>query len=404
MFCRNCGHELEEHQSFCPSCGFPVDPSAVPPARNTSPGMSRRTATAVIVFSVLALAVLFAASSLIGDDEDDSVVRVVVSEDVVVSGDIADGSFIAVGDLGDSVKFVLVDVSNEETHFLWSLTDRYGDEYRRITQEPYLEIPKDDLTPGMYSMSVGSSDSLNGPYSSRSGSLILYGTLTDTFEWTYMAQDLSVAVSYDYADYEACRLNDDYYLKTYGDFGQRVSILTAADPTIASLEEQLRSAYLGAFGQDAPVDGQEYADFILGFVQVCFEYLNDSDLYGRADYWAFPMETLYNGGGDCEDTSFLCAALFDAAGYDAGVFMVPGHALAAIALDDYEENTLWELATHYHTYSYELDGTVYYGCETTVDVPFPAGMVSRDYTITSDGEFLYQGGGANPSDGLYLVA
>ena len=26
MFCRNCGHELEEHQSFCPSCGFPVDP------------------------------------------------------------------------------------------------------------------------------------------------------------------------------------------------------------------------------------------------------------------------------------------------------------------------------------------------------------------------------------------
>ena len=84
--------------------------------------------------------------------------------------------------------------------------------------------------------------------------------------------------------------------------------------------------------------------------------------------------------------------------------MVPGHALAAIALDDYEENILWELATHYHTYSYELDGTVYYGCETTVDVPFPAGMVSRDYTITPDGEFLYQGGGANPSDGLYLVA
>ena len=71
MFCRNCGHELEEHQSFCPSCGFPVDPSAVPPARNTGPGMSRRTVTAVIVFSVLALAVLFAASSLIGDDEDD---------------------------------------------------------------------------------------------------------------------------------------------------------------------------------------------------------------------------------------------------------------------------------------------------------------------------------------------
>ena len=33
------------------------------------------------------------------------------------------------------------------------------------------------------------------------------------------------------------------------------------------------------------------------------EFINDSDLWGKTDYWATPLQTLTSNGGDCEDFS-----------------------------------------------------------------------------------------------------
>ena len=136
---------------------------------------------------------------------------------------------------------------------------------------------------------------------------------------------------------------------------------------------------------------------------MCFEYYTDDDLYGRSEYWAYPLETLYNGGGDCEDTTFLCAALYEAAGYGAGVFMVPGHAFAAVSLDTYTDSMMWGQSAGFHIFTYDEGGRTYYGCETTLDVPVPAGVISRDYTVSPDGEFLYMGQSESDLDGLYVL-
>jgi hypothetical protein len=51
------------------------------------------------------------------------------------------------------------------------------------------------------------------------------------------------------------------------------------------------------------------------------------------EYWRFPVETLYDETGDCEDTSFLFASVAEAMGYDAVILMLPGHAAVGIASD-----------------------------------------------------------------------
>jgi hypothetical protein len=55
-------------------------------------------------------------------------------------------------------------------------------------------------------------------------------------------------------------------------------------------------------------------DFILSFVQ-SLEYVPDSIATGYDEYPKYPLETLYDMGGDCEDTSILLASLLLEMGY-----------------------------------------------------------------------------------------
>ena len=75
------------------------------------------------------------------------------------------------------------------------------------------------------------------------------------------------------------------------------------------------------------------------------------------DYWKYPIETLADGKGDCEDTAILTAALLKAMDYDVAVLLfhstTPGHAAVAVACDNC------------NGYYYPLDGKKYYFLETT---------------------------------------
>jgi len=71
------------------------------------------------------------------------------------------------------------------------------------------------------------------------------------------------------------------------------------------------------------------------------------------DYWKYPIETLADGKGDCEDTAILTAALLKEMDYDVAVVFLPGHAAVAVACDNC------------NGYYYPLDGKKYYFLETT---------------------------------------
>ncbi|MCQ2084651.1 MAG: zinc-ribbon domain-containing protein [archaeon] len=140
------------------------------------------------------------------------------------------------------------------------------------------------------------------------------------------------------------------------------------------VEHQLRAFYEEAIG---PVtNDQDYADFILAYVQTAFLYVSDSFLYQQGEYFAYPVETLLYGAGDCEDTSILCAALFKSAGYDSALLLLPGHAMTGISLPGFKKPT--HIDSGYEIISQEVAGKMYYACETTCGKPLESGIVPID--------------------------
>lgn len=72
---------------------------------------------------------------------------------------------------------------------------------------------------------------------------------------------------------------------------------------------------------------------IIDFVQSML-YQYDIDYIGLDEYPKFPIETIVDKRGDCEDTSYLLAALYKALDVDAVLVLFPGHMATAVACDD----------------------------------------------------------------------
>jgi len=98
----------------------------------------------------------------------------------------------------------------------------------------------------------------------------------------------------------------------------------------------------------------EKVNFVIDFVQ-SLPYTEDSVTTDWDEYPRYPLETLFDRGGDCEDTSILVAALLDRLGYDVClIFPVDkNHCAVGIAIQG-----------AYGSY-YDHDGTKYYYLETT---------------------------------------
>lgn len=94
--------------------------------------------------------------------------------------------------------------------------------------------------------------------------------------------------------------------------------------------------------------------FVLAFVQ-SLPYTSDSVTTEYDEYPRFPIETLVNDGGDCEDTSILFATLVLILNYDAIFISPPSHYAVGV----------W--GTDLHGYYWTYNSRTYYYCETTGD-------------------------------------
>jgi hypothetical protein len=99
------------------------------------------------------------------------------------------------------------------------------------------------------------------------------------------------------------------------------------------------------------------------YVEVClalsfaqhFPYRLDQDSKGIPDYWRYPIETLVDGEGDCEDMSILAAAILRRMGHTVAIFTTDDHAALAVSAPP-------GLLTGQYV---ELNGRRFYYCETT---------------------------------------
>ncbi|MFA4861866.1 PEGA domain-containing protein [Methanoregula sp.] len=93
---------------------------------------------------------------------------------------------------------------------------------------------------------------------------------------------------------------------------------------------------------------------VVAFVQsIRYEEDVDPVTNQETDYWKYPVETLAEGSGDCEDTAILTAALLKEMGYDVAIVLFDDHAAVAVTCDNC------------NGYYYPLNNKRYYYLETT---------------------------------------
>lgn len=105
------------------------------------------------------------------------------------------------------------------------------------------------------------------------------------------------------------------------------------------------------------------------FVQ-SFPYEYDNDSKGEDEYVRYPIETLVDGGGDCEDKVALLGALLYEMGIDYVLLSLPEHLALAVRCDGV-------VAERYISYRNKK----YYYVETTME-GWKIGQVPPDYALT----------------------
>jgi len=109
---------------------------------------------------------------------------------------------------------------------------------------------------------------------------------------------------------------------------------------------------LGKAARSAGFDPEKTAGLVISFVQG-LPYVADDGAEGLLEYPKYPLETLF-GGGDCEDTAILAAALMKDLGLSVGLLhfvgTLPAHMAVGVALPAGVRGTYfpWEGKRYYY--------------------------------------------------------
>ncbi len=189
------------------------------------------------------------------------------------------------------------------------------------------------------------------------------GGVERTFTWTYDKKVHTLTLDIDYDDYRYA--NNLYKVSQRQQSSDHVRdktfvTLSYTDDVMAPyMEELVTKMVLEYENTHGALDEYKYLDYVLRFTQE-IEYQSDEEYMGTTEYWKFPLETLYDQGGDCEDTSILFIAIAHQSradvgkNYQTGLQLLPGHMAGAIKLTSTPSK-----------YSRSLNPYGYAYCETT---------------------------------------
>ena len=180
------------------------------------------------------------------------------------------------------------------------------------------------------------------------------GYVTVSYEWSYggsaYSYDLDILHS-DLVHYRGLYDVQQRQQDIPGDHRRDATFVTYADPYVVELATHFSAVTQGWSHLDR-------VGFVLSFCQ-SVGYEDDYICMGCEEYWKFPVETLYDPGGDCEDTSILMAAICRAMGYDSSLLLFPGHMAAGVHLDTDEQGLSWFYLLN------DPEQKEFYYCETT---------------------------------------
>lgn len=93
----------------------------------------------------------------------------------------------------------------------------------------------------------------------------------------------------------------------------------------------LSACFLNIFLQHPNWNTYEQTSAILAFVQQVIKYAFDKDTTPEEEWPRYPIETLQEEVGDCEDVAILTAAIMNRLGFQVALLILPGHCALGIA-------------------------------------------------------------------------
>jgi len=191
----------------------------------------------------------------------------------------------------------------------------------------------------------------------------LEGTIHRDYAWVYGGETWTLTLSipeqlYHYYSNKTRVPTEDYsvYVTHPGD-----------DEYVSTIIERFNEIVV-----EEGYDETQEVNLMVAFVQ-SLPYTTDDVTTGYDEYPRYPLETLVEGGGDCEDTSILACALLDSMGIEVALINPTGHVAVGVAMDAY--GTYW---TH--------EDVRYFYVETTGE-GWEIGEVPEDYQGAS--AFVY---------------
>lgn len=196
-----------------------------------------------------------------------------------------------------------------------------------------------------------------------------------TYQWDYKfdngdVQNYSFTLTVKNADYDAMKKStinksgttaSDMYKTTDGKTVFGVKDYVVVDNYVKTVKSNLEKLYKDTKPSGATDD---LASFISGFTQKTISYDHEEET-NKTDYWRYPLETLIDKKGDCEDTAILNTALLYAKAddtstvYEAGIFLLPEHAVSAVSKASVEPKVYTNERLGYYPIETAVDGTQY---------------------------------------------
>lgn len=163
-------------------------------------------------------------------------------------------------------------------------------------------------------------------------------TLGKRYVWNFKGKSYTILMTIDIERYNSYDGKERYDISRMVEEGRT---------TIGNLTREFQNI----FKQHREWSKQDRVDFVLSFVQ-SLPYTLDDVTTGYDEFRRYAIETLIEGGGDCEDTTILVGAILRGLGEKTALIFTPGH----IALG---------VSGNFTGTSVTYNGTEYYYCETT---------------------------------------
>ncbi len=160
--------------------------------------------------------------------------------------------------------------------------------------------------------------------------------LKRTFSWDLAGQSYSLDTEIENHRYFFYRAHD--IPRHYVSAEATIDYLRPNEPIIVDLVHKLEAMSSGW-------TDERRAMLAISMVQH-ITYETDMEVHGVNEYWNFPLETLYLGKGDCEDTVLLSMILLHHMGFDTAMLVYfpevgEGHAALGLVMDEVSGSEYW---------------------------------------------------------------